>query len=136
MGNGNVPYRGNIARAMDRHIIWGYNGEFWKNSETNKFNHVYDNGLFVGQFGTTGPEAGGAGGAMMAGNSFSPSLVKVGVDYYLYHNDESYHGAVHRWKISGINTIQEQTIPLTSSFVIQSEAQVLAGVDLMAGLPF
>lgn len=136
IGNGDIPYRGNITRVMDRNIFWGYNGEFWKNSETNKFNHVYDNGLFVGQFGTTGPESGGVGGAMMAGNSFSPALVKVGSDYYLYHNDESFHGAVHRWKISGLNTIQEQTIPLTSSFAIQSETPVLPGIDLMAGLPF
>jgi hypothetical protein len=105
---------GNVAMVVDRSIFWGYNGEFWKSGQVNKYNHVYDNGLFIGQFGTTRNTVGLAqASAGMAGNAFSPALVKVGSDYYLYHNDESDHNGVHRWKISGLSTIQEQTIPIT-----------------------
>jgi hypothetical protein len=64
---------------MDRNIFWGFFGEFWKSSQTNKWNHIYDNGLPVGQFGITGPEVKGQEApAMMAGNAFSPALTKVG----------------------------------------------------------
>lgn len=136
IGN-DVQYAGNAAMAIDRSIFWGYNGEFWKASQTNKWNHVYDDGLFIGQFGVTGPEVQKQEGpAMMAGNAFSPSIVKVGDDYYLYHNDESYHSGVHRWKITGLNTIQEQSIPLTNAFQRMEELPVLPGIDLMEGLPF
>ncbi|MBA3684083.1 MAG: hypothetical protein H0W72_02440 [Planctomycetes bacterium] len=46
----------------------------------------------------------------MAGNAFCPSLVKVGERYFLWHNDESYHGGLHLWEISGVDTIVEQVI--------------------------
>ncbi len=113
IGNG-VVYGGSVVLAMDRSVIWGYHGEFWKGSETNKWNQVYDDGLLVGQFGTTGPESGGVeAAAMMAGNALSAALVKdPSGNVYLYHCDESYHSGLHRWKINGLNTIQEQTIPV------------------------
>jgi hypothetical protein len=114
VGN-NVQYPGGVALASDRNIFWNYHGEFWKNSQVNKWNQVYDDGLFIGQFGVTGPEvAGQIAAPMMAGNVFSANIVKdPSGDLYLYHNDESHHSALHRWKISGLNTIQEQSIPVT-----------------------
>jgi PA14 domain-containing protein/type IX secretion system substrate protein len=110
-----VQYPGGVALASGRNIFWSYHGEFWKNSQVNKWNQVYDDGLFIGQFGITGPEvAGQIAAPMMAGNVFSANVVKdANGDLYLYHNDESHHSALHRWKISGLNTIQEQTIPVT-----------------------
>ena len=110
-----VQYPGGVALVNGRHILWGYHGEFWKASQVNKWNHVYDDGLFIGQFGVTGPEiAGQTAAPMMAGNVFSANIVKDGNgDLYLYHNDESHHAAFHRWKISGLNTVQEQTIRLS-----------------------
>jgi hypothetical protein len=110
-----VQYPGGVALASDRNIFWNYHGEFWKNSQVNKWNQVYDDGLFIGQFGVTGPEVSGQIAApMMAGNVFSANIVKdANGDLYLYHNDESHHSALHRWKITGLNTIQEQTIPVT-----------------------
>jgi hypothetical protein len=117
IGN-NVQYSGVSAMALDRSIFWGYHGEFWKNSQTNKWNQVYDNGLFVGQFGVTGPEvAGQEAPAGMAGNGFSANLVKVGDTAFLYHNDEGHSGGVHRWRITGFNTIQEQvdTVALSTT---------------------
>jgi hypothetical protein len=113
IGNG-VQYGGSVVMPLDRTVIWGYHGEFWKNSETNKWNQLYDDGLMVGQFGITGPETNGVeAAAMMAGNALSATIVKdASGNAYLYHCDESYHGGLHRWKITGLNTIQEQTIPV------------------------
>ena len=114
IGN-NVEYAGGHVYSVDRNILWNYHGEFWKNGQTNMWNHFYDNGLMVGQFGVASYDAqkidmeafyGGAG------NVFASTLVKYGSDYYIYHNDESVHAGVHRWKISGLNTIAEQSISL------------------------
>jgi hypothetical protein len=115
VGN-SVQYPGGIAVVIDKNIFWGYHGEFWKGSQVNKWNQVYDDGLFIGQFGITGPEiAGQEAPAMMAGNVFSANIIKdANGNAYLYHNDESHHSAIHRWKITGLGTIQEQTIPLVS----------------------
>jgi hypothetical protein len=115
IGN-NVEYSGSPVMAVDRNIFWGYHGEFWKNSQTNKWNHVYDNGLFVNQFGITGPEvAGKEAQPQMAGNAYCANVVKRNDTVFLYHNDEGHHGGIHRWRITGLNTIQEQvdTISLT-----------------------
>lgn len=123
---GNGSNGGSTALALDRSVIWGFNGEGWKNSQTNKWTHVYDNGLFINTFGITGPEIRGQeAAAMMAGNAFSPSLVKNDAgNAYLYHNDGSaYHSGIHRWKITGLSSIQEQVIPVAYS----SEAGGLTG---------
>lgn len=134
-GNLVNDYAGGNVNIVDRNIITSYHGEFWKNSQTNKFNHYYDNGLAVGQFGITGPEMNGPASAMMAGNALTPVVVKdANGDLYLWHGDESHHAAIHRWKISGLNTINEQTvsIPFPSAFA----AANLNYVNLMTGLPF
>lgn len=114
IGN-NVEYPGGHVYAMDRNVFWNYHGEFWKNSQTNIWNHFYDNGLMVGQFGITSLEGEALhkeSFAMGAGNVFSSTLIKVGSEYFIYHNDECVQGAIHRWRISGLNTIAEQTINL------------------------
>ncbi|GEO10447.1 hypothetical protein SAE01_29430 [Segetibacter aerophilus] len=128
--------QGDAALAIGRSIITHYYGEFWKAGQTNIFNHYYDNGLFVGQFGTTSDDVTQPADVKMAGNAFSPVIVPIGPDYYLYHNDESHHGGTHRWKITGLNSIQEQTIPISTSFQRGDETPVLPGIDLMAGLPY
>lgn len=115
IGN-NVEYPGGDVYAVDRNIFWNHHGEFWKNSQTNYWNHYLDNGLMVGQFGINcleGEAVEHEAYAKGAGNVFSSTIVKVGSDYYVYHNDESVHGGIHRWKITGLNTIAEQTISLT-----------------------
>ncbi|UFH55520.1 PA14 domain-containing protein [Spirosoma sp. KNUC1025] len=117
VGNG-VNTTGIAQQVNGRVILWGYHGEFWKASQTNKYQLVYDNGLFLGSFGTTGHDTGIESLLVppvgMAGNAFSGSLVKVGDDLYYYHNDENYHSGIHRWKILGLNTIQEQVIPIAN----------------------
>ncbi|WP_405410840.1 hypothetical protein [Maribacter sp. Asnod1-A12] len=116
MGNG-VNYPGGIILVKEKSIFWNYHGEFWKNGQTNKFQHVYDNGLLLGVFGVAGNELyeGKAiqnqiGVPQMAGNNIKGDIVKIGEDYYILHGDEGKHGAVHRWKIGGLNSIKEHNI--------------------------
>ena len=124
-----VQYAGGLSLVTGQNILWNYHGEFWKQSQTNKWNHYYDNGLFVGQFGAltsdyTGQESFPEG----AGNVLAASVVNVGGITYLYHCDESVNAAVHRWKITGLNTINVQTCNYTLG------SSPIDGADLMAGL--
>ncbi|HKH60650.1 MAG TPA: FlgD immunoglobulin-like domain containing protein [Flavitalea sp.] len=132
-----VRNAGNYMQVVDRNIFWGYNGEFWKGLQTNKYNHYYENGLFVGQFGVAGnvaKESGIEAYPGMAGNANSGTYVKVGNDIYLYHCDENAHAGVHRWKISNLSSIQEQQMTVMKSGTpVQPVDQC---TDLMAGLPY
>ena len=108
-----VHYGGNVAMALGRSVLYGYHGEFYSDptsgrvGQANQFMHFLDNGLFVGQFGVSstrgidGPEPG------KSGNAFSPSLVRAAGRTYLYHNDESTWGGVHRWEIQGLDDLVE-----------------------------
>jgi FlgD Ig-like domain len=126
---------GSSIMVLNRNIITGYHGEFWKSSQTNMYNHYLDNGLAIGQFGTVGPKYSLAP-AMMAGNALSPQLVygDNSDEMYLWHGDESYHSGMHKWKISGLSTIHEQDIPITypSSALVPATTP---GNNLMADLP-
>ncbi len=121
--------------VLNRNIITGYHGEFWKSSQTNMYNHYLDNGLAIGQFGTVGPKYSLAP-AMMAGNALSPQLVYSdnSDEMYLWHGDESYHSGMHKWKISGLSTIREQDIPITYPSAALAPA-TMPGNNLMADLP-
>ncbi|MGJ8716042.1 MAG: hypothetical protein ACSHXG_13130 [Maribacter stanieri] len=108
-------YKGSKALTIDNLIIWGYFGEFWRNSQVNKWNIVSEDGLFLKQFGATGRDDFGEYGQIppeMAGNAFSPSIVKVGDTIYLYHNDEGYHAGLHRWKISNLNSVKSFSLDI------------------------
>jgi hypothetical protein len=134
VGNGVNEFAGGSANVVDRNIITSYHGEFWKNGQTNMYNHYWDNGLSVGQFGTTRPRTTGEAAAMMAGNALTPEIVKdANGDYYLYHGDESDHAGVHRWKITGLNTITEQVVELAPPDTYKAN---VGYVDLMKDLPF
>jgi hypothetical protein len=119
-----INYGGNKVVVQGNDIVYGFHGEFWKNSEANQFLH-FRNGHFVGQFGTPnrafrfnqrgqGPQ--GSTGlhfwvvAGQAGNSFSPSMVAApDGKLYVYHNDESGHGGVHRWRVDGLDDLEQLT---------------------------
>lgn len=127
IGNG-VEYPAATVNSVDKSIFWNYHGEFWKNSQTNRWQHVYDNGLYVGDFGVTTPDGlpgnyeAFAGGA---GNALSSALVKLGSNYYIYHCDESVNGGVHRWKVSNLSSIKvysvRSALPLVSSGKVKTE---------------
>lgn len=110
---------GIVVKGSDHHLIYSYPGEFWNGSEASQWMHFYDDGLFVGQFGTSGDYGNGFVGARpgFSGNSNYPTLVDVddqGMasdtgDLYLYSNDETDHSGVIRWHILGANAIREQS---------------------------
>lgn len=113
-GNDVNDYAGSQAVTAGNHVVYGYHGEFWQNAQTNKFNHFFYNGLFIGQFGKTGRDEGVLGVEAppeYAGNALTPDMV-IGTDgnIYLYHGDESHHSGVHRWKMNGLDTIVEEII--------------------------
>ena len=131
IGNG-VLNAGNVAIALDNLILTGYKGEFWRNSQVNKWNVYHESGLMVGQFGVTGPEATYEGYPGMAGNVFTGSLVKNRNNYYLYHNDEGHLSGIHRWKITGTNSIVIQNI---KALVVDKLVDTNA-INLLKDIPY
>ena len=121
VGDG-VTYAGNKVVAEGHNIFYGYHGEFWNQREASQYMHFYDDGLFVGQFGTTGdiysplsptPSTDSAIPGF-AGNSYNPAIARNGDDVYYYTNDEHEHGGINRWHILGLDAINEMsaTIPM------------------------
>lgn len=101
----NTIFGGNKVVSEGRNVIYGFHGEGWQGKQANQFMHFYDDGLFVGQFGV--PNANTTALPKVAGNSWSSAVVNVNGVRYFYHNDESNHAGIHRWRLDGIGTIVE-----------------------------
>jgi hypothetical protein len=114
IGNG-VLNAARFHQAIDNFIFHQYNGEFYKGSQTNYWNIFYDNGLMIHQFGARRnmgiPQIPAQYG--MAGNAFRGSITRIADGYNVYHNDESVHSGVGRWKISNISSLQLNEIPVS-----------------------
>ncbi|MEX8548564.1 MAG: FlgD immunoglobulin-like domain containing protein [Mucilaginibacter sp.] len=126
------------ALVNGSNVFWNVNGEFWKanspgGGEINIWNHFNEDGLLIGNFGKTGLDTYLTGNTGFAGNAFSTALVKVNGSFYIYHCDENQHGGVHSWHITGLNTIAEQTLPITVS---ASVVPINDTTNLMTGLPY
>jgi hypothetical protein len=111
-----INYPASLVMAQGRNVVYGFPGENWKNTEAGQWMHFYDNGLFVGQFGTPGTFHNRFGEALpgFTGNSFYPTMVGVKGnaasttgETYLWADDKSLHSGVARWHLVGANTIQE-----------------------------
>ena len=108
-----LQYGGNLVHALGRDIVYGYHGEYYTDlgngnfGEANQFMHFREDGLFIGQFGVASTRATSASQPGMSGNAFSSTLLRVGGQAYLYHNDESTFGGVQRWRLAGIDDIRE-----------------------------
>ena len=104
-----IQYGGALHDAIGKNIVYEYKGEFWNASEANQLMHFYDDGLFVGQFGTPGSAA--ATGSTIppgaAGNIMMGALTATNGNTYFYVNDENQHGGEHRWRLDGLTTIAE-----------------------------
>ena len=140
IGNG-VGNAGGYAHVLGDNIFWQYIGEGWKGgeaAEVNMWTHLRDDGLMVGQFGVVqhimpdGKEDEGQPG--MAGNATSHGIVRLrnGV-IYIYHNDEGFHGGVHRWRIDDLASIRAQEVPVTWDGSVAPKPK--DPTDLLAGLP-
>lgn len=123
------------AMVYDNDVFQNVNGEFWQNTEANHWNHFdAKTGLVISHFGTDGNLANLIPGKPgMAGNAFSTQVVKVGSEYYIYHCDESVHAFIHSWHVTGLNSINVTTIPITVTAAINLPADP---ADLMAGIPY
>lgn len=124
VGNGVNAYAGSCVLIEDNIIIWGYHGEFWKQAQANIWNQVSDIGLFVQQYGAAPGrnvlDASEVGYPEYAGNSFAASMFRYSSDVlYMFHNDEGQHGGLHRWKITGLETMQRTIIPITMNNIPQ-----------------
>lgn len=119
--DGTINYGGNLVWAYGRNVIYGFHGELFTNltpgtayrgwkGEANQFMHFYDDGLFIGQFGTLGVGTNRDAQVGLAGNAFSNIMVHAANDnLYWYHNDESNHGGVHRWRIDNWRSPVEES---------------------------
>lgn len=111
--DGWLQYGGNVVWTHGRHIVYGYHGEFYRDLQTNnvgqanQFMHFDESGLFLGQFGTPSTRPPPPDLAGVSGNAFASTLVRVGPHLFLYHNEESTHGGLHRWRIEGWNDVQD-----------------------------
>lgn len=114
IGNGTF-FPGGQAQTVGDFITWNHHGEFWKQGQTNMHHLMYKNGLQLMQFGVATANAQNImpkGFPGMAGNALTTAVTKVGDALYVWHGDEGYHSGIHRWKVSGINNVKEQVIPL------------------------
>jgi hypothetical protein len=71
----------------------------------------------------------------LAGNASWGGIARVGSDYYLYNNDEWYHGGLHRWHISNTGSVQIDNATVTwdaSKFVAPTKIPY----QFLSGLPF
>lgn len=124
-----VHNAGSKAMAFGNNIVWGYYGEFWKGGfQTNQYAHYWENGLLLNVFGTNwtknvnGLSVSRLGGEVftpfdgMAGNAINPYTVfnPLNSDIaYLYHPDESWHGGIHRWRISDLDSVKVDILSIT-----------------------
>lgn len=133
-----VGYSGSNAACEGNNVFYDYHGEFWRGSETGWLYHFNDIGLLQGMFGALGfmalfklPEAPVA----FAGNGINIATTTYNGDIYLYVNDESTHGGLHRFRISNLASQSVQSISLTLANRAAPAINRNTRVDLLAGLP-
>lgn len=125
-----LQYGGNAIRLQGRNVILGYHGEFYTDlgnrrmGQANQFLHYRDDGLFIGQFGTPSTRASGPTAPGLSGNAFSPWLVDGPSGPVLYHNDESTHGGVHRWRVLGMDDLVELSARVPAPAAISEPARL------------
>lgn len=110
-------YGGNRVVACGDLIAYGYHGEFWRGGQASQFIFWDDSGLFLVQCGQPSYPWRNLSSSYpgTSGNAFSPDLVRgPDGDYYLYHNDESVNGGIHRWRITGMDTLQIIAISISN----------------------
>jgi hypothetical protein len=107
---------GTRAMAIGPYFIWGYHGEFWKNSQANKFNMYTEYGLWLVHFGATAKDPGIIGGQApygFGGNTYNQYAIFHNGKILVFHNDTHAHSGIHRWTIDNLDTIQEFDLSVT-----------------------
>lgn len=130
---------GGKIRVVGGKIWQDFHGEFWKSQDgpgqTNMIN-IYDaNGIFLGQFGTTTWDSKHLGEAApgMAGNAFFISVEQEGDTYYVKTNDESFHGGIGVWEVTGFDTLENWSSSVRIDQPVPKPSK--SYIDLLDGLP-
>lgn len=114
------PLTSGRAVVGGHNIIINYYGEFFRpatsdnnfQGQAGQYIHYYDNGLFVGRFGTPNNVSDkffkpkGA-----SGNAHYQHIVEANGETFLLHSDESAHSGIHVWNIEGANNIGVLKVP-------------------------
>jgi hypothetical protein len=109
IGN-SVQQPGNDVNSIQNWYIFGYHGEFWKNSQTSIITVTNDEGLVLTQFGFLGPQVTNMDAPYgYANNSQTLRPVQVASKIEIYTNEESAHGGFHRWTLDNLSSVNEQT---------------------------
>lgn len=136
------------------HIFVVFNGEEWGNNQTNVITHWHESGLALSTFGPAAPYFGawslrrpdllegddipGAdpysflGLLGMAGNSRWGGIAFVGGKYYIYQNDEWYHGGIGRWRVENLESVSITDVSVTWDST--SYTPVTDPTDMLEGL--
>jgi len=106
-------HNGIVALVEGSNILQGYDGQY--GTFSSQWMHWLDDGLLVGQFGhpANGDAPNGSLFPGAAGNIATMSTANVDGKIYLYTSDESYHAGIHRWEISALDSIKEQSAIVT-----------------------
>jgi len=81
-----VNYAGSDVQAFDRHVVFGYHGEFFRSQgQAGQHLHFYDDGLFHRPVWRVSHRL-SAGYAVpgFVGNGFGPLMVRTNGEYYCY----------------------------------------------------
>lgn len=98
-------HNGTNAWSVGNNVVWNYDGQY--GTFSNQYAHYWDDGLFIGQFGTsTSPDHATHAPAGYSGN-FSQTTMVAGPDgnLYAFSADECIHAGVHVWRIGNLNSI-------------------------------
>jgi hypothetical protein len=112
---------GITALVEGSNVFEGYNGNW--GTFSSQWMHWSEDGLLIGQFGNT-PQSGGNSGTLVpgaAGNILTMATVPVNGNIYLYTSDEGYHPGIHSWKISGLDSVHEESgsAPIGGVLILQ-----------------
>ncbi len=139
IGN-HVVNAGTKSHVVGSSIFWQHCGENWKggrSGEVNMWTHMHENGLMIGLFGALQQtvryqEVEGQPG--MAGNASASRIVRGPKgELYIYHNDESFHGGIHRWRVENLASIGERSVVL--EWEASRYRKLTDPADLLEGVP-
>lgn len=136
VSNGVSDYAGGTCFVKDDIIYTNYHGENWKQKQTNILNSYSKEGLEIGQFGVTEPNAANEDApTWLTGNTKKIVVLTQGADQFIIENDESKCGGLMVTKAANIASIHLDSFNVT----IQGPPPIAINnyIDLLSGgLPF
>ncbi len=101
------------VQTAGNHIVYGFRAEFYNgvSNLAQQWMHFYDEGLFVGQFGTQANAVYNGEGDLAsalagAAASFIGVTTTVNQEHYLYTNDDGNHAGLNRWRLAGAEAMK------------------------------